>query len=152
MKKRDLIIIISLILVDQLTKYLIFNTNINDFEIIKNFFYITKVYNQGAAWGLLSGFRLGFILISLIALYYMYTIYKKSLNNSFWLTISTNLLIGGTVGNLIDRIYLGKVRDFLNFYIFTFDYPVFNFADTFLVIGVFLIALFIIKNPESEIL
>ncbi|NLC54340.1 MAG: signal peptidase II [Erysipelothrix sp.] len=152
MKKRDILILLAVIIIDQVTKIMVFNLNKDNIEIVKGFFSLTKVKNSGAAWGLFSGYMWLFFIVSIIALYFMLKLYKKSLNKDYYFSFALILMIGGTLGNLIDRLLFGYVRDFLNFIIFTYDYPVFNVADMALVIGVGLVILFLIKNPEEELI
>lgn len=152
MKIKDSVIILILILIDQVSKSFAFNLSKDNYKIINDFFYVTKVKNKGAAWGAFSGQMWLFYIVSIIALYFMYKLYTKSLNLSKYLNVAILFMIAGTIGNFIDRILFGYVRDFLNFFIFTYDYPVFNFADMLLVVGVGLVILYIVKNPEQELL
>jgi signal peptidase II len=126
------------ILIDQLTKVLaesLLSFGIRQ-TIIDGFFYLTLVYNRGAAWSILSGNRWFLVLVSTVATIGFITYYLKRLNNSkSTLLLALSLIIGGTFGNLIDRALYGQVIDFLDFIIIGYNYPVFNFADTFLVVG-----------------
>lgn len=130
-----------LTLIDQYTK-LIINTYINEYSSIKvidNFFYLTNVKNDGAAWSMLAGKKYFFIIITILAiLYFTYELIKKK-DLTLLNKIADVLIIGGAIGNLIDRIKYGKVTDFLDFYIFGYDFPVFNGADIFLTMGIFLL-------------
>ena len=140
MKKIGIVTIIC-VLIDIITKIIVINTlNLYEsIEIINNFFSITYVRNYGAAWSILSGSRffLIFIGISSLILIYKYFIKDRKINKLE--TITYGLLLGGIIGNLIDRIVSGYVIDFLDFLIFNYNFPVFNMADTFIVISVFLI-------------
>ena len=82
MKKRDLLVLLSVVVVVQISKYMVFNLNQDNIEVIKNFFSITKVKNTGAAWGLFSGYMWLFFIVSVIALYFMIKIYKNSRRSS----------------------------------------------------------------------
>lgn len=151
MKKLSLITFFS-ILIDQIIKYVIsFNMGLNQtIEIIPNFFNITYVENKGAAFSILSGNRLFLILISFLALniiYFMF-IYNKKLKNKD--CILYGLLIGGIIGNLVDRILYGYVIDYLDFNIFGYNYPIFNLADILIVISVILIVIFEIKVKNEN--
>ena len=107
--------------------------------LIPNFFAITYVRNTGAAFSVLENNRILFIVIGLVALYliYRYLIRDKSLNKLS--IISYSMLLGGIIGNMIDRIVYGYVIDYLSFNIFGYNFPVFNLADTFIVVSVILI-------------
>ena len=78
MKKNDLLVLISVIILDQLTKFWVFSYDSLRIEVIKDFFYIGQVKNSGAAWGILSGNMIIFYIITIIAIYYIYDIYRKS--------------------------------------------------------------------------
>ncbi len=93
-----------------------------------------------------------FYIISIVALVYLFKIYRESLNRDYYFRLSLILMLAGTIGNFIDRILFSYVRDFLDFYIFTYDYPLFNIADAALVVGVFLCVIYILKNPNEEVL
>ena len=152
MKKKDAVILFMVVLIDQISKFVAFNLQRDNIKVIEDFFYITKVKNTGAAWGSFSGQMWLFYIISVIAIYFLYKIYRESSQRSAYFSFSILLMLGGTLGNLIDRVFFNYVRDFLNFYIFTYDYPVFNVADIALVIGVFLVLIYIIKNPNEELI
>lgn len=132
------IVMTAVFAADLVSKYLIVHSGITDIVLIEGFFHITYVKNTGMAWSMLSGQTGLLALISAAAIGFMlhYLLAKKPGGlTSFALA----LMIGGAAGNLFDRLFLGYVRDFLNFYIFGYDFPVFNIADAALCIGVFLL-------------
>ena len=109
-------------------------------EIITDFFYLTYLINTGAAWSFLSDAAWGqtfFKILTGVSLVLfgllMYYAFKK---NYKWLTYSVALIIGGTIGNFIDRLFFNGVTDFIGFIFGDYFFPVFNLADTFLVVGV----------------
>jgi len=149
MKKKIIIFSIFLLLVDIITKYLIniyFNL-METKEIISNFFSITKVYNYGASWNILSGYRIVLIIITIIILIMLFC-YQKKFKVNTRNTIAFSLVYSGIVGNLIDRVFHGYVIDFLDFNIFGYNYPVFNFADICIVCGIILLGIAIIKKED----
>ena len=137
--------------VDQVSKILIsIFLHVNDkISILKNFFSIHFIENYGAAWSIFSGKSEFLIVISFVALFiiyrYIYNFKKNKRNN-----IAFGLIIGGISGNLIDRIFLGYVRDFLSFTFFGYHYPVFNFADSFIVVGVLLLLIATMKGEDQN--
>jgi len=148
-----ILLILGLIGIDQLTKwYFLKNKEIFDkFEVIKNFFYLTYVENRGAAFGILQNFRWFFVIITIIALTVMIKYFFRIDNILFRLGLS--FLIAGAAGNFIDRAFRGYVIDFLDFYPFGYDFPVFNFADICVNAGVFLLViyiLFVYKEPVRK--
>ncbi len=135
---------IFIVLIDQFTKNLIFyNQKIflnNDFLLFK----LDFVKNYGAAFNILSGSR---VFLSLISIFFSilltYLIFRKNTFNSFDL-YSFSFILGGTIGNGIDRIYRGFVIDFINLNILNF--PVFNIADISINIGFIILLYNIFKN------
>ena len=129
------------IIVDVVIKIIVsrYITLYDSIVLIPNFFAITYVRNTGAAFSVLENNRILFIVIGLVALYliYRYLIRDKSLNKLS--IISYSMLLGGIIGNMIDRIVYGYVIDYLSFNIFGYNFPVFNLADTFIVVSVILI-------------
>ncbi|HHW69281.1 MAG TPA: signal peptidase II [Tenericutes bacterium] len=135
------IITLLFVVIDQAVK-LIVKINMNVFEsieIIKNFFYITYVQNEGAAWGILSGNRLILILSSIFTLILIYFCFIKGNTLSKVEEIIYGILFAGILGNLFDRVLYGYVIDYLDFNIFNYNFPVFNIADICIVIGMFLL-------------
>lgn len=149
MKKKVLFISIIVLFIDQLSKILIgINIGLNEsFIIISNFFSLTNVNNEGAAFSVLNGHVLLFIFIGLIAIFLLYKYIDdfKYNKRNVW---AFGLLLGGIVGNLVDRICFGYVRDFLSFRIFNYNYPVFNIGDSAIVIGVILLLIAVIKGED----
>ena len=135
---------IFIVLIDQFTKYLMFYNKklfINkDFILFK----LDFVKNYGAAFNIFSGSRVFLSLISILfSLLLIYLIFRKITLNSFDL-YSYSFILGGTVGNGIDRIYKGFVVDFINLNIINF--PVFNIADISINIGFIILLYNIFKN------
>ncbi|WP_080846518.1 signal peptidase II [Cytobacillus gottheilii] len=132
------IITVFVIALDQLTKWLIVkNFELGEsVEIIEDFLYITSHRNPGAAWGILEGQMWFFYIITVIVIigivYYM----QKAAKGNHLLGVSLALMLGGAIGNFIDRVLHQEVVDFINTYIFSYDFPIFNVADAALCIGV----------------
>ena len=135
---------IFIVLIDQFTKYLMFyNTKL---FINKNFllFKLDLVKNYGAAFNIFNGSRIFLCLISIFfSILLIYLIFRKNTLNSFDL-YSYSFILGGTIGNGMDRVYKGFVVDFINLNIINF--PVFNIADISINIGFILLLYNIFKN------
>ena len=145
-----IVIAAVVVIADQLSKLLIQNvTALQDVEIIRDFFYLTYVKNTGAAWSLFSDMTGVLTLISAVAvgvmLWYIITKKPKGLT-----LVAVALMAGGAAGNMIDRLFLQYVRDFLHFYIFGYDFPVFNVADIALCVGVGLLLLSAFLEEEQK--
>lgn len=141
MKYFGIISTIILFLFDQLIKFLI-RQNLRIYEsitIIPKFFHLTYVENDGGAWNILSGNKIILILSAFVVLIVLYeTILKKQTLTKIEI-ISYSLFVGGVLGNLCDRIFLGVVVDYLDFNIFGYSFPVFNLADIGIVLGTLLL-------------
>jgi signal peptidase II len=113
--------------------------------VIKNFFYLNYVENYGIAFGMFRNKTLFFIIaiciISVCVTFMIYKFYKTSVP----VTICLSLILGGAIGNLIDRVRLGYVIDYLSFSIFP---PVFNFADSAIVVGAILLSLLLVFDKD----
>ena len=149
MKKKILIGSFIVLIFDQISKNLVdLFISLNDsITVIKKFFYLTYIYNEGAAWSILNGKRIFLILIGIVSLYLIYTFIKDFKENKRNI-VAFSLIIGGILGNLFDRIFLGIVRDFLDFKIFGLNYPIFNIADCAICIGVILLLIALIKGED----
>lgn len=115
-------------------------------EVVPDFFYITHVHNEGAAWSILSGNTFFLIIISLIILFVIYFFYIKNKYLNKEEIIIYGLLIGGIIGNLVDRFIYGYVIDYLEFIIFNYHYPVFNLADICIVVSIILLVIYSIRE------
>lgn len=107
--------------------------------VIKDFFNITYVQNTGAAWSMFSDKTWLILIVSLIIIGLIVWYIYKNKPKSKVEVIGYSLVLGGALGNFIDRIIYGYVIDFFDFYIFGYDYPIFNLADSFIFVGVILI-------------
>lgn len=152
MKKRYLITIVLVLMLDLVSKHFaqVYLEHSAAITIIPKFFELTYVTNTGAAWSILEGQRMFFIILSIgVSLVLIYTIVKEKEN---LISLALSLMLAGTLGNLYDRIFHGFVRDMLSFNIFGYDYPVFNIADSALVLGVVLIIVdMVIKERRGSI-
>jgi signal peptidase II len=132
--------VISLIL-DQTSKIYIDNSFVlsESKRVISNFFHITYVRNPGAAFGILSdnAIRLPFFIgISLIAIGGILWYLRRVANDKIWQHLALGLILSGALGNLIDRLRLGEVIDFIDVHWYNYHWPAFNVADSAICIGV----------------
>lgn len=129
---------LGVLLIDRISKYLVANLleEGQSIPLIRGIVHLTYVRNTGAAFGILSGQRFFFIAVTLVAVMLL-IIYARQVKGNGLLQVAFGLLLGGAVGNLIDRLVYVAVIDFIDFRI----WPVFNFADMAIVIGVALFAL-----------
>ncbi|MFA5603322.1 MAG: signal peptidase II [Bacilli bacterium] len=151
MNKKVIIISFICLMIDQLVKFVI-TTNIallDSVSVIKSFFSITYVRNYGAAWSILEGNKIFLIMAAFLSLFLIYFVFIRNNKLNKLEIITYGVLIGGIVGNLVDRIIYGYVIDFFDFNIFGYEFPVFNMADIFIVVSVGLMILNILKE-EGE--
>ena len=151
MKKKIIIFTFIFLIIDIISKLIIDNNFIlnKSLSIIPNFFYITKVYNEGASWSIMWGMQIVLIIISIIVLICLIYYQRKFILNNRNI-IAFSLVYSGIIGNLLNRIVYGYVIDFLDFKIFSYDYPVFNIADTCIVLGIILLIIAIIKKEDEN--
>ena len=154
MKKKSLVVLISLLMLivfDQIIKYLIVkNFSIGEEKILMdNFLKFIYIRNTGAAFGILSGNIVFLIGISLLLIFYIVKEMKKNIDNNLSL-LSFSLILGGAIGNLIDRIFRGYVVDFISFTLFKREMSIFNVADMYIIIGVILLIYIVLKEGKYE--
>ena len=147
-----------LVLLDVLTKAYISSTMFlhESFPVIEGFFNITYVRNPGAAFSFLAdspaAFRSVFFVTvtSLAILCILYCIVKDAFEDPL-MTFGLSLIMSGAVGNLIDRVRLGEVVDFIDLYIGSYHWPAFNVADSAITVGAFLLLLEIFRGKKKHI-
>ncbi|MEG0995038.1 MAG: signal peptidase II [Bacilli bacterium] len=156
MKKNKLMIIYGFSFLflglDQFIKFLVIN-NLNILEeipVISNFFKIIYVENKGAAFGILDGNTTILAIISVIAFIFLTKYLKRETNISKIATCSYILLIGGLMGNLLDRIVHHAVIDYLSFNFWSISFPIFNLADIGIVSGLLLLIMELMKGDTHE--
>jgi len=143
----------AIVILDQITKIWAINNlkNAGTITIIPNFFRLVYVENFGAAFGILQNKRWIFIVISvtvIIGIVFFLLRHYNKLN--IFVKIALAMLLGGAIGNFIDRIRLGYVIDFLSFRLFNaYEFPVFNVADIFIVISTFAILILVMLNKHE---
>ena len=132
------IIALLVILLDQWSKFLVVKKLElgESIKVIDDFLYITSHRNRGAAWGILQGQMWFFYIITVIVIIGIIFYIHKETKGKWLLGVSLGLMLGGAIGNFIDRVIRKEVVDFINTIIFGYDFPVFNIADSALVIGV----------------
>jgi len=141
---------LSIFLMDQVIKFYILRHLClgQEIPVIKNIFSISFVTNKGIAFGLFSNSNFPFILISiavLVCMTFAFISFNKdavSKKAGVWIRIAYGLILGGAFSNMLDRIRIGEIIDFLDFHI----WPVFNIADSAICVGAGIFALNILKN------
>ncbi|MCP4215056.1 MAG: signal peptidase II [bacterium] len=145
-KKIYLWIFILIVFFDQLSKYVVKGVFLPDepykvIKVIKGFFYLRYVENSGAVWGIFSNASATIVPkiitgLSVVALVFVFIYFLKIPSRCKCDLLSLSFIIGGAMGNIIDRIYQGYVVDFLDVFIKNYHWPTFNVADSFITVGV----------------
>jgi len=152
---RLLLIAGLVVLADQATKLLVAHTLplYQSQAVIPGFFNLTHIHNPGGAFGFLAGQgvvvrRLVFVCMSGAAAALVFWFYRQTPPGQRWLSFGLALIFGGALGNLIDRVRMGKVIDFLDVYIGRWHWPAFNVADSAITVGIliFVVHLLLVKD------
>ena len=150
-KKYIFCIVIFILLLDQVSKRIVVeNIEIfaNNLEISK-YFNLVYVENRGVSFGIFSEHDKSFyfgILSMLVSAYIIYLLVKS---NDLIESLGLSLILGGAVGNGVDRLYYGYVVDFIDLHLNNFHWPAFNFADTFITFGAMVFVFSIILNKKN---
>ncbi len=147
-----LLSVISLVALDQATKWIVrahFYLH-ESRPVIRNFFSLTYVQNRGAAWGILAGWRVALVALAAVMLVVLAHYRDRIFGTRAIGRVSFVLLVAGIIGNVIDRVWLGYVVDFLDFYVGTSHFPAFNVADSCICVGVGLYMLTSLVSPRQE--
>lgn len=150
-KYKSILIIISIYLLDLITK-LIVTSNIKlhgSKEVIKNFFYITYTKNKGAAFSILENKIYIILIVTVFILAYLVKELLKKDNKKIY-DISLSLILGGLLSNLSDRLFLGYVRDFIDFRFGSYNFAIFNVGDIFIVCGCIIYLISILMEEKHE--
>ncbi|MBQ3528083.1 MAG: signal peptidase II [Clostridia bacterium] len=155
-----LILSIAVVLLDQISKIIVVNT-IEPYEVIpviKNVLNFTYIENRGAAFGMLSEQRWIFMIISVVAIVAIFLFIWKEKPRSMWIKTCLGAIVGGGIGNMIDRVFRGSVVDFIEadfvqyphpsfeggFKLTMTDFPIFNVADCFITVGCAVLVVYLI--------
>ncbi len=147
-------IILGVIAFDQITKWLavIYLMGEPSFPLWKDVLHFTYVENTGMAFGMLKDQRWVFMVFSTVAIVALFIYYIKFRPKSRWMQVAVAMIIGGGIGNMIDRIALGYVIDFIDFTLI--DFAVFNVADSFVCVGagilIFCLFLEMLEEMKTE--
>jgi signal peptidase II len=147
----------SILIVDQLTKLIVDQSMPlhHSIPVIDNLFSLTYIRNAGAAFGFLAGsaaaFRLPFLIVfSLVAIGFVVAMLRRLPARETGLITALAFILGGAIGNLIDRLAYGEVIDFLDFYWSGYHWPAFNVADSFITMGVAITVFYLIKAKGED--
>jgi signal peptidase II len=154
--KRSLSWVAFIVVADQITKVIVDRSMplYHSIPVIDGLFNLTYIRNTGAAFGIFSGsaaaFRLPFLIIfSLVAIGFVITMLRR-LQDQTGLITALSFIVGGAIGNLIDRVAYGEVIDFLDFYWGRYHWPAFNLADSFITIGVLITVYYLIQAKGQD--
>ena len=144
------VIALLVIVLDQLSKhYVVLNLRLgvpwNPIESLSRYVSFTYITNKGAAFGILPSLSTFFAIIPIIVVIVILFYYRHLSHGQWALNVGLGLQLGGALGNFIDRIRLGHVVDFIDFKV----WPVFNIADSSIVVGVAILALSILRDEEK---
>ena len=137
------VLIVVILALDLVTKYVFDGMYQEGTGVSLGIFNLIIVHNHGAAWGIFSGSPVGLVILSVAFLAIFIWFYVKDKKKSWLLTITFAFLCAGCIGNLYDRLVFGYVRDFIQF-AFWQSFPVFNFADVFLTVGVVMFIIYLL--------
>ena len=146
----SIVLIILVVALDQVTKYLtVSNLDLGEtFPVIKDVLHFTYVRNEGAAFGILAEHRWVFMVVSVIGIAALFVWLAVAKPESKWMRIGITFVVGGGIGNMIDRFVLGYVIDMIDCRFI--DFYVFNAADSFVCIGCAMVILGLIAEIIRE--
>lgn len=144
------LIVLGIIIIDQISKYSIVQslTLGSSSVVIDNFFQLTYVENTGIAFSLLQNNNI--FMIALMSVTSMVLLGLIFSHKPIFLKVSLSVLLGGTIGNLMDRLFRGKVIDFFDFHFYDSHFAIFNVADICVVLGSALLIYYIIINDKNK--
>lgn len=148
------VIALGVLILDRVSKWLTvqYVKPIGSYPVIKDVFHFTYVENRGAAWGIMQNGRWIFVGVTAVVCVAIVVFLIREKSMAPLLRVSLSVILGGAIGNLIDRVLYGYVVDMIH--VKFIDYPVFNIADSATVVGTILLAWYIIfmtgKTPEAE--
>ena len=147
----------AIVIVDQITKAIVDRTMSlhHSIPIVDGLFNLTYVRNTGAAFGIFAGshevFRRPFLIgVSIIAIGFIFVMLRRLREDATGLVVALAFILGGAIGNLIDRIAHGEVIDFLDLYWSNYHWPAFNVADSFISIGVTITLFYLVKAKGDD--
>lgn len=157
-KNKFIVTLASFIVVlDQLSKFIVDRTMPlnHSIPVIENLFSLTYIRNTGAAFGILAGsaagFRLPFLIFfSLMAIAFIGMMLRRLPESEKGLITALTFILGGAIGNLVDRVVYGEVIDFLDFYWSRLHWPAFNFADSFITVGVVITFYYLVRSKGED--
>ena len=150
-----LLIALGVVIIDQVSKYVILHYVLTDYAaiVLAPFFAIVRAWNTGVSFSMFNDFGInGVYILSGIAIIIVLALLKwLKTEKSRMMQVALGFIIGGALGNVIDRIRLGAVFDFLDFYVGDYHWPAFNAADSFICIGAALVIIngFIPSKKEN---
>ena len=149
--------VVVIVVLDQATKIVVDRSMVlhSSLPIIDGIFNLTYIRNTGAAFGLFSGnheaFRVPFLItVSVAAIGFIIILLRRLAADATGLITALSFILGGAVGNLIDRVIYGEVIDFLDVYWRDYHWPAFNVADSFITIGVLITVYYLIKAGNDD--
>lgn len=145
-------LVVVFVAMDQISKYLV-NLMIpvnGSTELIPGFFSLQHVRNDGAAMGILDGHRWIFMTFTVIIIVASVFFLCSGKVKNHWGILSISMIIGGGIGNMIDRVLLGEVIDFFAFNFWGFEFWIFNVADIFVTCGTILLAFYIALSSDFD--
>ena len=147
----------AIVIVDQITKAIVDRSMLlhDSIPLIDGVFNLTYIRNTGAAFGIFAGsnevFRLPFLIgVSILAIGFILVMLKRLRESETGLAAALAFILGGAIGNLIDRIFYGEVIDFLDVYWSHYHWPAFNVADSFITVGVAITLFYLIKAKGDD--
>lgn len=142
------LIVITLYALDQWSKYLVVSrmSFYESIPVIENIFHITLIKNYGAAFGIFPHMRVFFVVMAVLVALFILIFLRHVPHHHVFLRVGLSLQLAGALGNLTDRMRVGYVIDFFDFRI----WPVFNIADMAIVVGVFFLALELLRMAPEK--
>lgn len=141
--------VLIVLTLDQITKQIFWNAGAN-YPVIGDWFRITLVKNSGAAFGMFQGGRVFLVAMSIVATLFVILVAQRVASKDRWRSVLLGVILGGALGNLVDRLYPGQVIDFIDMGIGAHRWPVYNIADSAVTVGGILLILSLSRSRETE--